>query len=72
MTATWEHSRSTSSITWLESTTVPPLATKSARSARMWEAETGSTDSKGSSSTRTLGACTSAVASPIFLVMPAE
>jgi len=38
----------------------------------MFAADTGSTDSNGSSSTRTRGACTIAVASAIFLVIPAE
>ena len=38
----------------------------------MFAAETGSTDSKGSSSTNRRGECTSAAASAIFFVMPAE
>ena len=38
----------------------------------MFAADTGSTDSNGSSSTSSRGAWTSAHASAIFLVMPAE
>ena len=59
-------------MTWLESTTVPPASTKSARMRRIVAAETGSTASKGSSSTSTRGAWTSAQARVTFFVMPAE
>src|SRR5690606_7744531 len=72
ITATWSHIRSTRSIEWLETMTVPPPRTNWCRMSRMFAAETGSTDSKGSSSTSSLGAWMSAQASAIFFVMPAE
>ncbi len=71
-TATWSHIRCTRSMTWLETITVPPLATYRSRMSRMLAAETGSTDSNGSSRTSTLGAWIRADARAIFLVMPAE
>ena len=72
MTATCVQMRSTRSMTWLESTTVPPDSTKPVRMRRIVAAEIGSTASNGSSSTSTRGAWTSAEASVTFLVMPAE
>src|SRR5690606_22166517 len=72
ITATWSHIRSTSAMTCEDSTTVPPSSTNSPRILRMTPAETGSTASKGSSSTRSRGACTSAHASVIFFDIPAE
>ena len=72
MTATWSQSCSTSAMTWLESTMEPPSATNPRRIVLMVAAETGSTASNGSSSTSSRGACSSAVASPIFLRMPVE
>jgi hypothetical protein len=72
MIATWLQSRSTTAMTWLEKTTVPPPATYRCRMSRISAADTGSTASNGSSSTRRRGACSSAQASPIFFFMPAE
>src|SRR5699024_10289755 len=72
MTATCEHIRCTRSITWEETITVPPASTNSFNTARIAAAETGSTDSKGSSSTSTEGACTRAQPSATFLRIPAE
>ena len=59
MIATWVQMRSTRSITWLDSTTVPPFAAKSSRMPRIVRAETGSTASNGSSRTSSRGAWTS-------------
>ena len=72
MIATWLQSRSTTSITWLEKTTVPPPDTYRCRMSRISAAETGSTASNGSSSTSSRGPCSSAQARPIFFFMPAE
>src|SRR5699024_8153345 len=72
MIATWLHSPSTSSITWLDSTTVPPPPTYAVRIFRITCAETGPAGSSGSSITRIRGAWIKALASRIFLVMPAE
>ena len=72
MIATSVQIRSTRSITWLERTTVPPVAAKSSRMPRMVRAETGSTASNGSSRTSRRGAWMRAHASVIFLVIPAE
>ena len=59
-------------MTWLEMITDPPASTKRWRMARMVAADTGSMASNGSSSTSSLGVCSSAVARVIFLRMPAE
>ncbi len=72
MTATQSQSDSTSSMTWLEKTTVAPDAVYRSRTPRMVCAETGSTPSKGSSRKRTSGLCRSAAARPIFFRMPVE
>jgi hypothetical protein len=72
MTATWSHSCSTSAMTWLEKMTEPPPRTNRWRMVRMVAADTGSTASKGSSSTSSFGPCSSAVARVIFLRMPVE
>jgi hypothetical protein len=72
ITPTWSQSCSTSAITWLEMITEPPASTKRRRIARMVAAETGSMASNGSSSTSSLGVCSSAVARVTFLRIPAE
>ena len=72
ITATVSQSCSTSAITWLESSTEPPPATNRVRMRLTVAAETGSTASNGSSSTSSRGACSSAVASPIFFRIPEE
>ena len=72
MIATRSQTRSIMSMPWLESTTVPPLATYFCRISVTFAAETGSTDSNGSSSTSTRGEWIIAQASAIFFVMPAE
>ena len=71
MTATESHTRSMRFMVWLDITTVPPAATYFCRISITFAADTGSTDSNGSSSTRRRGACTRAQASAAFLVMPA-
>ena len=52
--------------------TVPPVRAYSMRMSLRFALETGSTDSKGSSSTRMRGLWIIAEARQIFLVMPAE
>ena len=52
--------------------TEPPPATNRCKIVRMVAADTGSTASNGSSRTSSLGLCSSAVASVIFLRMPVE
>jgi hypothetical protein len=52
--------------------TDPPASMKRWRMARMVAADTGSMASNGSSSTSSLGVCSSAVARVTFLRMPAE
>ena len=49
ITATWSHMRSTSSITWLENTIVPPPPVKCSSTERIARADTGSMASNGSS-----------------------
>ena len=66
------HSASTISMTWLDSSTVPPDVTNALRICRIMSPDTGSTDSNGSSRMSSRGAWTSAHARPIFFVMPAE
>ncbi len=70
MIATSEQSRSTSSITWLDRTTVPPLAVYCSKTDRIVRADTGSTPSKGSSRKSTRGECSSAAARVTFLRIP--
>lgn len=72
MMATWLQKRCTVAMTWLEMMTVPPASAKSRRVPWIVWAETGSTASKGSSRTRTLGEWTRAQARWTFLRMPAE
>src|SRR5262249_21369991 len=55
MTETWSQICSTSSITWLENSTVDPEAANRASSLRITSAETGSTPSRGSSRNSTCG-----------------
>ena len=64
--------RSTIDITCDEMITVPPVETYAERMSRIFELDTGSTASKGSSSTNTRGLWIIAVARQIFFVMPAE
>ena len=59
-------------MTWLESSTEPPPATKRVRIRLTVAAETGSTASNGSSRTSSRGPCSSAVARPIFFRIPEE
>lgn len=67
MIARWSQTCSTRTMTWLDTTTEPPAATKRRRMSRIVAAEIGST---GSSRTRSRGRCTRAVARPIFLRIP--
>src|SRR6185312_15131194 len=60
------------SMLWLDSTTVPPASVYLCRISITFAAETGSTDSNGSSSTSSRGEWIIAAAMAIFLVMPAE
>ena len=70
MIATASHSRSTTSSTCVENTTVPPPSQKRRNTSWMVCADTGSTDSNGSSRNSTRGACRIAAASATFLRMP--
>ncbi len=72
MIPTASHVRSMSVMLWLESITVPPAAAYFLRMPMTAFADTGSTDSKGSSSTSTRGEWIIAAAIAIFLSMPAE
>ena len=60
-------------MTWLESSTDAAAGDEPRRGSRLSvAAETGSTASNGSSSTSSRGACSSAVARPIFFRIPEE
>ena len=72
MMETWSQTCSTSSITWLENSTVEPEATMRFRSRRITSAETGSTPSRGSSRNSTGGLWIRAQPSAAFLRMPVE
>ena len=66
-TATRSQMRSTTSITWLENTTVWPESVKRSSNDRITRVDTGSTASNGSSRNRTDGPCSSAAASADLL-----
>ncbi len=72
MIDTWSQTCSTSSMTWLENSTVEPEAASRASRRRMTSADTGSTPSSGSSRNSTGGLWISAQPSAAFLRMPVE
>ena len=72
MMDTWSQTCSTSSMTWLENSTVEPEAVNRVSSRRITSAETGSTPSSGSSRNSTEGLWIRAQPSMVFLRMPVE
>ena len=64
--------RSMRSMLWLDISTVPPAAVNFFRMSMTSCADTGSTDSNGSSSTSRRGEWIMADAIEIFFTMPAE
>jgi hypothetical protein len=72
MIDTWSQTCSTSSMTWLENSTVEPDAARRASSLRMTSADTGSTPSSGSSRNSTGGLWIRAQPSVAFFRIPVE
>ena len=72
MMETWSQTCSTSSITWLENSTVEPARTHRVSSRRITSAETGSTPSSGSSRNSPDGLWIRAQPSAAFVRMPVE
>ena len=72
MMDTWSQTCSTSSMTWLENSTVEPELVKRVSRRRITSAEIGSTPSSGSSRNSTDGLWISAQPSVAFLRMPVE
>ena len=72
MMATLSHSFSTTSSTWLEKNTADPPSASSRSISFTWKDASGSRPTKGSSSTSSVGSCTSAPMSTSFCRMPCE